>query len=342
MRRFLLTLILLPGLLYADQVVLTNGDTITGSIIKKDDNKLTLKSEFLGEVTVPWSAVKSLRSDEELAVVMPGGETVKGKVDTRDNQLEVTVNGQTRNTPLAGVAAVRNASEQRAYEHPGLLELWAGTVDLGLALTRGNAHTDTLNTNFAASRVTSGSKTTLHFNQIYGTARLNGVTADTANAVRGGWSFSKNLSPRLFATVLNEYEHDQFQDLDLRFVIGGGLGYTAIKTDRIRLDLVAGLDYDRETFTSGLHRNFAEVNFGDEFLYKVSGVTTITQSARIFPNLSSGGDYRANFDLTAVTTLKKWLGWQVTASDRFMTNPVFGRQRNDLLLSTGFRVSFAR
>jgi len=36
-------------LLSADQVVLKNGDTITGSIVKKDGGKLTLKSEFLGE-----------------------------------------------------------------------------------------------------------------------------------------------------------------------------------------------------------------------------------------------------------------------------------------------------
>src|SRR5215470_12444305 len=55
----------------ADQVVLTNGDIITGAIVKKDGARLTIKSEFLGEVTMPWSAVKSLRSDAELNVVLP-------------------------------------------------------------------------------------------------------------------------------------------------------------------------------------------------------------------------------------------------------------------------------
>jgi hypothetical protein len=62
----------------------------------------------------------------------------------------------------------------------------------------------------------------------------------------------------------------------------------------------------------------------------------------MFPNLTDTGEYRVNFDLGAVTTIKKWLGWQVTASDRFLSNPLFGRQRNDLLLSTGLRLSFAR
>jgi hypothetical protein len=62
----------------------------------------------------------------------------------------------------------------------------------------------------------------------------------------------------------------------------------------------------------------------------------------MFDNLSNSGAYRLNFDLSSVTTLKKWLGWQLTASDRFLSNPLVGRQRNDLLLSTGFRVTFGK
>jgi len=37
----------------ADRVVLKNGDTLTGTVVKKVGDKLTLKSEFLGEVTMP-------------------------------------------------------------------------------------------------------------------------------------------------------------------------------------------------------------------------------------------------------------------------------------------------
>src|SRR5436305_13537182 len=102
--------------LAADQVVLTNGDTITGTIVKKDGDKLTIKSEFLGEVTMPWSAVKSLRSDEPLTVVLPGGEPVQGPVSTSGNEVQVSTPGSTRTAPLSTVAAMRNASEQREYE----------------------------------------------------------------------------------------------------------------------------------------------------------------------------------------------------------------------------------
>jgi putative salt-induced outer membrane protein YdiY len=331
--------------LAADQVVLSNGDTITGVIVKKDGARLTMKSEFLGEVSMPWPAVKSIRSDSELVVALASGEMVKGKVSTSGDTLQVATGTGTKSAPMAGVTAVRDAAEQHSWErlqHPGLLELWAGNFDMGLALARGNARTTSLTTAFTAARITTKDKIAVYFNQIYGSARLNGVTSDTASAVRGGWLYNRQVSPRLFVTTLNDYEHDRFQNLDLRFVMGGGFGWNALKSEKAHFDLSAGVDYNRENFDNNVRRNSAEVNYGDNLLYKVSGATSITQAFRVFNNLSNSGTYRLNFDLGSVTTLKKWLGWQLTASDRFLSNPAVGRQRNDLLLSTGFRVTFAK
>jgi hypothetical protein len=332
-------------MLAADQVVLSNGDTITGAIVKKDGAKLTIKSEFLGEVTMPWSAVKSIKSDAELVVVLPGGETVKGKLSTSGDALQVAAPTGAKSAPLTTVTAVRDAAEEHVWErlqHPSLLELWTGNFDMGLALARGNARTDTLTTAFTASRITTKDKITLYFNQIYGSARINGVSSDVANSERGGWAYNRDLSPRFFVNTLNDYEHDTFQNLDLRFVAGAGGGWNAIKREKTHFDLSAGIDYDRDNFSDHTHRNSAEANYGDSLLYKASAATTITQAFRIFHNLSQSGEYRMNFDLSAVTSIKKWLGWHVTASDRYLSDPAFGRQRNDILLSTGFRLTFAR
>ena len=326
--------------LFADQVVLKNGDTLTGSVIRKDGAKLTLKSELLGEMSIPWSAVKSLKSDQDLVVVLPSGESVKGKISTNGDNLEVAA----KSAPLAGISAIRDEAEQKKWEkleHPGLGEMWAGNFDLGLALARGNARAETLTNDFNAARVTKHDKISLHFNQVYASALVDGVSSATASAVRGGWAYSRDLNPRVFLTTLNEYEHDRFQSLDVRAVFGGGAGWNAVKTKKTTLSLQAGGDYERENFTT-LTRNSAEVNFGDDLLWKASGTTSVTQSFRIYPNLSDTGQYRMNFDITGVTAIKKWLGWHLTFSDRFVSDPLPGRLRNDVLLSTGLRVSFAK
>src|SRR5882724_3720200 len=172
----ILGIIALSPLLFADQVTLKNGDTITGSIVKKDGDKLTIKSEFLGEVTMPWTAVTSIKSDAPLFVGLPGGKEVNGKLTTAGSSVEVETPGGRQNAPLAEVSSVRNQAEEDRYQRllaPGWLDLWAGYFDLGYAIARGNAKTDTLTTAFNASRPTRTDKTTVYFNQIYSTATIN-------------------------------------------------------------------------------------------------------------------------------------------------------------------------
>ena len=341
MRNLAVVLAAFVPLVYADQVVLKNGDTITGNIIKKDGARLTIKSEFLGEVSMPWTAVQSVKSDAALTVVLPGGETVAGTVATANGRIEIAG----KSAALTEVGDIRNPDEQRSWEriqHPGILQLWTGSFDLGYALARGNARTNTLTNGLNATRVTRRDKTKLYFTQIRASARVNGVVSRLANATRGGWQYNRDITPKLFGQLFNDYEFDRFQNLDLRFVFGGGLGLNAVKTEKANLTIMGGGAYNREKFRGDIKRNSAEAYFGDDFLYKFSAATSFTQSFRLFPNLSNTGEYRMNFDLGAVTVLRRWLSWNVTASDRFLSNPVFGRQRNDILLTTGFRVSFAR
>lgn len=331
-------------LLSADQVVLKNGDIITGTVIKKDGDKLTLKSEFLGEVTMPWSAVKSLKSDKELNVVLPGGETVKGKVSTTGDNLSVAAAGGEKTAALTAVTAVRDDAEQHQWErlqHPGILELWTGAYNMGLALARGNARTATLTNAFAASRTTTKDKIIVHFNEIYATALANNVNSTTASSLAGGWEYNRNFNPKWFVTTANEYDHDRFQSLNLRAVFGAGAGWNAVKTAKAQLSFQGGGDYEHEAFMAGIGRNSAEVNFGDNLVYKFSGNTSLTQTFVIYPNLSDTGQYRMNFNLSAVTALKKWLGWHITFTDNFLSDPVLGRLRNNLILATGFQLAFA-
>jgi putative salt-induced outer membrane protein YdiY len=332
------------ALLSADQVVLKNGDVITGTVIKKDGDKLTLKSEFLGDVTMPWTAVKSLKSDKELTVVLPGGETVKGKISTAGDNLTVAAPGGEKTAALTAVTAVRDDAEQHNWErlqHPGILELWTGTYNMGLALTRGNARTTTLTNAFAAARTTTKDKVIIHFNEIYATSLANNVNTATASELSGGWEYNRNFSPNFFVATTNEYDHDRFQSLNLRAVFGAGLGWNAVKSAKAALSFQAGADYEREAFMANIDRNSAEVNFGDNLVYKFSPNTSVTQSFFVYPNLSDTGEFRMNFNLSAVTALKKWLGWHVTFTDNYLSNPVLGRLRNDLILATGFQLAFA-
>jgi putative salt-induced outer membrane protein len=329
---------------WADQALLKNGDRLTGSIVKKDGKDLTFKTDQFGVVVIPWDQVESITAEKPLSVILEDGRTYHGTLTTADGKITVT-SSQTRVTvPLAGIAALRNADEERAYQrllHPKWSELWTGTGTIGFAGTAGNSRTLTFTTGFNADRVTRSDKTSLYFNAIKASALVDGKNADTAQAVRGGISYGHNVNPRLFFSVFNDDEYDRFQDLDLRFVIGGGVGVHVLKTKRSSLDLLAGASYSRASFST-LTRNSSEAYWGDEYTLKLNTSTSLTQSYRMFNNLSDTGDYRMNFDVGLGTKIRKWLSWNLSLSDRYLSDPVPGHKTNDFLYTTGIGITFAR
>ena len=332
----------------ADQITLKNGDRITGAIVKKDGKTLTVKTGAFGTVTVPWEEVVTIQSDAPLNVVLPDGKTVQATLQTSEGKVELKETRQTL-TP-AEVVTIRNADEQAVYErllNPPWSRLWAGTATIGFAGTQGNAQTRTFTMGLNAVRATNSDKTSLYFNAVKASALINGIDAGTAQAVRGGWGYNHNISSRLFVNTFNDYEYDRFQDLDLRFVLGGGLGYSVWKGERGRLDLLGGAAYNREKFSppspaTEFTRNSAEAYWGEDSGYKLNAVTSVVQSFRMFNNLSDTGQYRMNFDLGANTRLLKWLTWNLGFSDRYLSNPVPGRKKNDILYTTGIGIAFAR
>jgi Protein of unknown function, DUF481 len=337
--------------LLADEIHLKNQDVIRGTIVKKEGGTLTVKTELLGVVTVAWDQVTEIRSSAPLHVTLPGGQRADGAIATAGGRLVVGAAG----APLADVAAIRDDASQAAYERflkPGYLDLWTVNGSINIAGTKGNAETFTFTTPINFARISNTSKTTAYFNSIRSSASFNGASQQTASAVRGGWSYSRNLTSKLFATAFNDYEYDKFQNLDLRFVLGGGLGYSVWKSERGQLDLVGGVAYNREKFDPAVlangtkpakfTRNSAELYWGDNFTYKLNSRTSLTQSYRMFNNLSNTGAYRQNFDFGASTQLTSWLTWNIGLSDRYLSNPVAGRKKNDFLYTSGLGFTFSR
>lgn len=323
---------------FADQFTMKDGDRITGEIVKKEGDILTVKTVNFGTVTMRWDDIATIRTDRPVNVVLPDGKTVKENLETRGGQIQV---GSQTLAPQ-DVKTLRNDDAQKAYErllNPGLLDLWTVTGSLNLAGTKGNAETSTLTTPFSFVRASNTTRTTAYFNSIRSSATINGVDAQTARAVRGGWGYSRNIRPKIFGNMFNDFEYDKFQSLDLRVVIGGGVGYQIWTRDTNRLSAVAGIAWNREAFSpsnaAAFTRHSAELYWGNDFNHKLNTRTTLAQTFRMFNGLTRGGNYRVNFDMSASTQIVRWLSWNIAFSDRYLSAPVFGRKNNDFLYSTG-------
>ncbi len=343
-------ILLLASSVFADQITMKDGDRITGDIVKKDGDTVTVKSKNFGTVTLKWDDVAAVKSDQPLNVSLAGGKTVKANIETQGGRIQVAAPGAPQTVDPKDVVTLRNDAEQKTYErflHPGLLDLWTITGSLNIAGTKGNAETFTLTTPINFVRASSTTRTTAYFNSIRSSATINGVNSQTAQAMRGGWSYNRNITKKVFGNAFNDYEYDKFQSLDLRVVFGGGAGYLVWSREANRLSVVGGVDWNREAFgasgsSAAFTRNSAEVFWGDDFNYKLSARTSFVESFRMFNNLSNTGQYRMNMDAGATTQLTKWLNWNIALSDRYLSNPVPGRKSSDFLYSTGLGFNWAR
>lgn len=334
----------LPAL--ADQVSLKNGDHLTGTIVKSDGKTLVLHTDYAGDVRLQMSAVQSLQSDAPLHVELQDGRNAAGNVTTTDGNIQVSSSAATpMKAPIASITTLRNVAEERAYEkslHPGLREDWKAGLNLGFALTQGNSQTENLSLGFLAARQTLHDKISAYANSVYAANNAPGaVPATTANTAGGGARYDRDVHDNLFAFANTDFFSDALQSLNLRSVFGGGGGYHAIKSDRTTLDLLLGANYTHESYT-GLTRNFAALTAGEELMHKIGKGSVLNESVTFFPDLNSPGDYRGTFNLGTITKLNKWLGWQNSFADIYVTNPPAGKKQNDLVLTTGVSVSFGQ
>lgn len=328
----------------ADELKLKNGDRLTGTIIKADAKTLTLKTDYAGVVTVSTDAIVEVVSNEPLHVALSDGKTLVGKVATSGGKYEVeTKDAGKTSGEMSAVQAIRSAAEQTAYErmqNPSWLDLWNGGLDFGYSLTTGNTRTNTLALGANLGRQTRRDKTTLYAAYINAKNKNKGVTETTANAIRGGGRYEISLNSRVATFGFADFEYNQIQLLDLRSVLGGGLGYYAVKNDRAQLQFFGGGAYNRENFSTGVRRNSGEVFVGEDFTLKVSDRVLFKERFQLFPNMTDRGEYRHTFDSSLTTRLTGWMTWNVTASNRYISNPPVGSKNNDLLLTTGIGVSF--
>lgn len=370
MKRVLLMALLMATVLcaaaYADQITLKNGDRLTGTILRSDAKTLVIKTEFAGEVSVDWASVASISSTQPLHVGLTGGQMVVGTVSTTDGNIQVaTATSGAVAAPKDSIQVIRSDSEQAVYDaaidrlrNPRLTDFWGGSFDTGLTVTRGNSATVTYSLAGQAVRSTPRDKITVYGTAIYGKNDNVTPSETTAHEIRGGIRGDLNLSDRWFVFGLTDFDTNSLQHLDLQNVVAGGAGYHVVKTQNTVFDLFGGAGYNQEYFSAyslanatpppatisyaAVTQRNATMVVGEEFDTKLSSRTTFSEIFTLYPGIGGAGGYRFTFNTTAATKLKNWLGWQITFSDNYISNPPFGIKGNDLLLSTGLRLTFGK
>jgi putative salt-induced outer membrane protein YdiY len=354
MKRFLLVLMAVlasGGTAKSEVVVFKNGDQLTGSWVRVTEGKILFKSEALGEISIPASKVKTMLSKTPAVILGKAAVAYSGRLSLLESgewELRGEDGGTRRVSPAAVVAIypleVYRAKGEEVPFRP--FHNWQGKANLGYSLVRGDRDASTLSLGVSGTRrfpnlpgFQERFRTNYLLTMLFANTRTNGVRT-SANSITTSLRQDFLFSPTNFVFALGQLEHSQTQSLDLRQTYGGGVGRDLIRRPRLGLQFLGGMTYVREDFTGPERRHNAEGLVGEKLSWKISNNVNFANYFNFYPNLTDRGEYRADTTSTLSLRVSSRLSFNTTIADRFLTNPLPGKQRNEVVLTTGLGLDF--
>jgi hypothetical protein len=340
----LVGLLIAVPLLHADTVVLKNGDRVTGTAVKLEGGKLTFKTSYADVVTIAWDQIASLTMIQPLIFATPKEKLNVLSIEITSTGVAVGTSSGPVTLNSATVPVLRSPADQQAYEaslHPNWGHAWAGVANLSLALARGNSDTATFSAGFTAARATRTDKTSLYSSFLY-SENANSIPTTSANSTAGGARYDHDLHSTLSAFASGDFSSNALQDLDLRSILGGGLGWHPVKTPWQTLDLLGGVVWTHESYAPAPTNSFAAMDLGEVYTRKLGAGSLLTEQVFFYPDLNQAGQYQFAVDSAFSTKIGKILSWQTAFSDRYTSFPPAGTLNNDMVLTTGLGITLAR
>jgi len=317
-----------------DIVVLKNGDRITGEVIEVKFGKLKYSTDDVGTIFIEWDKVIFLKSKSHYEVEAEAGDKYFGTVDTDTTEKKLRVLNQNRTVSLELSRVIRISRIKDSF--------WKrldGSADLGFSYTK-------------ASEV---GQLILNADVRYRTRRISSnLSASSTNTFREGEETTKRNTlkwmnflffPDPWATAgLVKLEQNSELGIDLRLLLGGGLGRFLIETNFSQLAVLAGLQYNQEWVADG-----EPVDFNLESLVSAQFQTyrfdepelEFSTTLNVVPELTPVGRVRAEFEVGLKWEIVRDFFWNLNLYDQFDSEPpTDAAAKNDWGVVLSFGVTF--
>lgn len=226
--------------LLADEVVMKNGDRLSGQIVKMENRALTVKTSYAGDISVQWDQVASVRTDSVVHVILEDKTAAHGIVETTDTgelQLKTDTLAQPLQFSIDRVAGINPPSEPPMK--------FKGRVNAGMDVKKGNTDTEAhhvdgeLEARTEKNRYTFGGEAN----------REEESGEETADNWLLYTIYDHFLTQKWFFYTNANFEQDDFKDLNLRTIIGAGSGYQFFESEIINLSIRGGIAYVNEDYS---------------------------------------------------------------------------------------------
>jgi len=263
-----------------DWIKLTNGEWLKGEIDVMRSDRLEFNSDELDELTIDWEKIASLHTARPYTFGFSRRRQATGRaLITVENVIVQTDSGE----------EVYDRKDLYSIVHAqqSWWSLWQGKISVGATVRAGN--TDQIDAFFKANikRRTAFSRFSLDARANYGTIDDEATVQNTKTDL----SFDIFITDRFFVTpAAIELYRDKFQNIELRYSPGAGVGYELFDNKMLEMNIQSGAVY-RAT-------NFISVEAGEDEIDRTGALTAATDwEATLTPRVDLDGSYSASIGI---------------------------------------------
>jgi len=280
-----------------DIIILSNGDHVTGEIKGMTAGQLELSTEYMDTVYIDWENIRDIISDQGHRIEMSDGRRLLGTLDKPQSNDPEDADLIIINTD-EGSLEVSSSNLVRMYPVGG--GFW-DRMDLSFNLGFNFDKTSSVGKyNFAVDAVYRAPNFVTFGNissDITTQERLDNSTRNVLNIDHMTYRPKKR-----YRNYFGSMEQNDQLGVELRTLIGMGVGFVPISTGRNWLSFGVGLAVNRERplDDSDPSNNLEAVGSVRYQYYKRSTPErTLDISWRIFPSITQGGRIRSDFTANA-------------------------------------------
>jgi hypothetical protein len=348
-----------------DVLIFTNGDQLTGKLERASGGSVVFKSDMAGELTIAFDKIKELRSGAQFALLRKGEKVQRNNVEV--GAITVTA-GKVAVAPPAATSPVtvpavdvnylvdKDTFDRSLAHRAAFTEGWNGSITAGASLVRSTQNA----TNFTAavalvraiptvSFLPARNRTTVDLTESYGRQTSPVIPQTTpaspslvvlSNIFHAGAERDQYFSPRMYVLVDTAFDHDYAQGLQLQQLYGGGVGWTAFKTDKHELDLKAEAHYEKQAFqTSSANLEIFGSTFAESYIRHLPRKLVFTENGNYLPAWNQTQAYSANLTATLAIPVFKRLSASLSTTDNYLNDPSPGYKKNSYQFTTGVTYS---
>lgn len=285
------------------RVTLPNGNVVTGQVVSRTDENITINNETFGQLTIPIV--------DGVAV-----ETIAGP-------------GAAEQPP-----AEEESPVEEVDENP-----WEIRFELGASGSRGNTDRDNFRSAITLNRDTDEMTTLISAD--YRWAAEDGSTTENRFYLRGRNEW-KVPDSKWSYFAQGDADIDEFKDYDIRVSLFGGAGYRFIDTDEEKFKGRIGLGASRPFGAPQDDEWVPEGMLGVDYFLKINDSVTFTALAEYYPNLEDLNEFRARGEAAVEIALDNDKTWflRLNVEDRYESQVGPGVEKNDFYYGAAILLVF--